>query len=381
MLKNGSHLRRREISQRTGLSLFEILAAVFVLMVGLLGVLAVIPFGMYQMARVNKADFGGNCGRAALQEIKIRKWAFDYDTSLYPGTALRSMIRHIDNNGDRYLYCGRPIIVDPLMMETNNFNSNFNYFPYNQTSGLPRISCEMRHPKDQGVLRKDSTATVSVNEYTWLAQDLFTWSDEKNFAPAGKPIVNNPRPVGITDSTRGYDAIQSKDNFTWLYMLTPNVRGQYINNNNLLYAKESDVSGYDVDVVVFFDRKFNPADADEFERLVDARQDGTGYRGGEFTIESANEEDLDMTDTRWVLLSCPQRTGQPLFAKWYRVISSGDAPKPIDTQKGDIPIDPDNGLYQRELMLMGPDLPDDPTNINITLVKGAIHVYSGVAVK
>lgn len=357
-------------------------------MIGLLGVLSVVPFGIFQVSRINKADFGGNCGRAAMQEIKIRRIAQNYENSFYPPVGLRSTIQTTDNGID-YLYCNKPLIVDPLMLESNrvgqsDFDTDFESFPKGVgTRGLPRVSCEMRHPKDGNNFRKDTNSgrgQGTANEYKFLAQDIFTWSDEKNFAIPAKPLVHDPRPIGITDDTRGYTALQSKDNYTWLYMLTPNVRGLCTTLNNSLYASEmNDITGYDVDVVVFFDRKFDDASPAEFERLVDARRESGSYRGGSFTIEAENENDLDMTDTRWVLVMCPRSNSEPYFAKWYRVVSSGEFAKRLGD--GDTQINSTlNNPYQRKLMLIGPEVPDS-SNYNIILAKGVIHVYSSAVVK
>ena len=60
-------------AQRRGISLMEVLASVFVIGVGLLGVLAVIPFGIYQVSKANNADYCGNMLVNATSEIKVRE--------------------------------------------------------------------------------------------------------------------------------------------------------------------------------------------------------------------------------------------------------------------------------------------------------------------
>lgn len=341
--------------RRKGLSLFEVLAAVFVLMVGLLGVLAVLPFGIYQMSRVNKADYGGNCGRAALQEVKTRKLAYNYNTSFYS----RYSTPQIYNSNNQQFYCAKPIIVDPLMLETNEFAANFNYFPYGNSNGLPRISCQLP-PLPSNVTRLG------------LTQEIFYWGDEKNFLPPMDPVVNNPRPVAIFDDSRGVNAIHSKDNYSWLYMVTPNIRGIYSN-----FVNENDISGFEIDVVVFFDRALDVESVKELERRVVATpfNIGPGYRGGGVTIEADDPGDLDLADTRWVLLMC-QQSNRPDFAKWYRIVSSDEEPVLED------------GMYVRNLMLIGPDIPesaevDDDGNKKYyaVLAKGVTHVYSDSVVK
>lgn len=58
-----------------GISLIEVLAAIFVVSVGLLGVLAVIPFGAFQVSRANQAGYTSNMLINAVEEIALRKLA------------------------------------------------------------------------------------------------------------------------------------------------------------------------------------------------------------------------------------------------------------------------------------------------------------------
>jgi len=379
---------------RSGLSLFEILAAMFILMVGLLGVLAVLPFGMYQMNRVNKADFGGNCGRAAIQEIQVRNWAGDFEESLHdPYRTSRQVYNPqadtlqtgvIFNTSNQTLRCDRPIIIDPLLVFTNNMSNDdglkyFGFLP-SYTNGLPRLVSLF-----QGML--DSTSGNLIDHTNWQLWnqaaisslknqvfDAFYWKDDRNFAAPASPGVQVPRPVGFVGSDR---KIQSHENYSWLYMLTPQVRG----TRSGAYVPESDITGYDVDVVVFFNRNLDLATLSETERTLGATREGTGYRGGSFILYAPKDSPatLNLTDTRWLLLSCP--TGDTpanytLFAKWYRIVSFGEIePHPSDAD-----------LVIRRVMLLGPDVPNSsaPAGVQgyaVTLVQGAIHVYSTVIVK
>ncbi len=55
-----------------GMSLLEVLAAIGVLSIGLLGLAALLPIGRYTIAEATKADHAGNCGRTALRAVAIR---------------------------------------------------------------------------------------------------------------------------------------------------------------------------------------------------------------------------------------------------------------------------------------------------------------------
>ncbi|MDR0328968.1 MAG: hypothetical protein LBI05_11800 [Planctomycetaceae bacterium] len=57
----------------TGISLLEVLAALFVVSIGLLGVLAVIPFGAYQVSQAQHAEHASNMLANAVEEMIIRE--------------------------------------------------------------------------------------------------------------------------------------------------------------------------------------------------------------------------------------------------------------------------------------------------------------------
>ncbi|GHT40584.1 hypothetical protein FACS189443_1140 [Planctomycetales bacterium] len=61
---------------RNGITLLEVLISVFIIGIGLLGVLAIIPFGAYQVSKANNAEYAANMLANAAGEIKIRKLAY-----------------------------------------------------------------------------------------------------------------------------------------------------------------------------------------------------------------------------------------------------------------------------------------------------------------
>ena len=60
-------------TRRRGISLLEVLAAIGVLSVGLLGLAALLPIGIFTIGEATKADRAGQCGRAALRDIVVRR--------------------------------------------------------------------------------------------------------------------------------------------------------------------------------------------------------------------------------------------------------------------------------------------------------------------
>ncbi len=429
-------------SARRGLSLLEVLAATFVLMIGLLGMMAIIPFGLYQVSRINQADFGGNLGQTAIEEIKIRQFAsgtnaslFDpyervdtdttittsndtYDTLL--GVAYTA-IPESDSTGAKvnFIRCDVPFIVDPLAVESHcNDDGNPNkssittdldhglgvyitgtaanpdsmcYFPYGDSNGMPRITCELTQPP----LQPDTEEGLNNSERgdypgpylarPFLAEDIFYSHEDRVFAAPALPASRTPRPVGVPDGRGG---VQTYGGYSWLYMVTPQNRGARYHiaksSGEFVYipdtitattppgrhTEEAVISGYDVDIVVFFNRNIDPSALAATERTVTAVPTGTGYRGGPFKIASTRADDLDLTDTKYILLSSRQNSSSdPLTsAKWYHVVNFGE-------------IRYNQNRYERDVMLTGRDVstyyPDDtPISFHATIARGVIRVYS-----
>ena len=59
--------------EQRGISLLEVLAAIFVVSIGLLGVLAVIPFGAHQVSKAQHAEYASHMLANAIEEIRIRE--------------------------------------------------------------------------------------------------------------------------------------------------------------------------------------------------------------------------------------------------------------------------------------------------------------------
>src|SRR5262245_6072541 len=82
---------RRRTTLRRGLSLLEVLISMFVLLVGLMGVAALLPAGRFQIMQGGKSDHAAMVGRSAFREMKIRgylnpaNWTFVDSTNTRVG--------------------------------------------------------------------------------------------------------------------------------------------------------------------------------------------------------------------------------------------------------------------------------------------------------
>ena len=66
--------KRGDLGRRRGETLIEIMASIMVLCIGLVGVLAAIPFGGFRMSQMSEADNSAAVGRNAVRMMKVNGW-------------------------------------------------------------------------------------------------------------------------------------------------------------------------------------------------------------------------------------------------------------------------------------------------------------------
>ncbi|HBT78077.1 MAG TPA: hypothetical protein DEB39_14405 [Planctomycetaceae bacterium] len=293
---------------RSGLSLIEVLASIFVLAVGLLGVLSVIPYGMYQLKRAAIAEYGGNCGRAAKHIVKIRGW----DDKIEDGNG-NDTYRILDNfvgadqTGNFYkpqgapgsepsLNCGQPIFIDPLGVAAEN-GVEFFHFDDPDIDGDPGPAIYRTSLKDGG-------GALGKRE----AQTVFTWSEDLVYV-RGEQNVRNQRGRTVLEDSAGFPS--SKGDFSWFVTVQPRISPTYTGSG---YADVpvSELSGLDFSVVVCYTR--TPGDSDK-ERVFDINGFTRYLQGGEIVLT----ESPDLTGTRFVFLVATHASGRKT-GQWYRFV-------------------------------------------------------------
>ena len=85
-------------AHRRGVSLLEVLAAIGVLSIGLLGLAALLPIGRYTIAEATKADRAGHCGRAALRNVVVRRMLDPYHMGPNAQTYAQWSARNTDSD-------------------------------------------------------------------------------------------------------------------------------------------------------------------------------------------------------------------------------------------------------------------------------------------
>ena len=311
---------------RRGVSLLEVLAAIGVLSIGLLGLAALLPIGRYTIAEAVKGDRAGDCGRAGLRDVIVRRML---DPNAWNGNRGTSQSFLIDPRGILRTAPGGPL------------------GPFGGI--VPRLSLRYQ----SGVNASGSPIYAPFN--SGLADQVFVWPDDLVLTmpedmtpkqPIGRPSVMldaNNKPINQAD-------------YSWFATVTPMPIGA------------ANPTQFSVSIVVCYKRVLAAAS----ERAVpvqtffdQAPVNGSivALGGGSIKLtREVNDIASDVTakttgiavkENDWVAL-CNSQTG---LCRWYRIASIGD-----------------DSSY---LTLIGPDWTPTPGKDNlVALAQSVIGVYT-----
>ena len=400
----------------------EVLISVFILSVGLMGLLALIPIGTIDVLEAVKADRGSSAGRAVNHDVKVRRMCYpamwmnhmQSDDPIMLGNATSTQtwwdlddLREM--NPDSPVEEGHSICIDPLFIakahapfgSTGSLPASWpgRAFPYYLDNDPAPAAAGMLGPVPMTTPAEPPRMTrVSLRSWpsTWapmmsfgLADRIFSWQDDLIF---NLPTDGTLRPeIQPSDVGRG----QSTGNYTWMATLTP-ADGQ-------ADVLTTDRRLYNYSVVVFYKRNLNPPVANPAsvlandpyyawrladrsvgppsERIVfaDLLTPGVSFGGGDVRLRLLTNsalpnsdpnapEQSDFTKLRpgnWILLSgilVPSGGEHRSVFQWYRVVALGDGPTLWDPSH---PTDPQptpsmQPEWVRDVTLAGPDWQPGP---------------------
>lgn len=363
---------------RLGVSLIEVLFAIGILTVGLLGVASVIPLGGREVAEAGKADRMAACGQAVLHDVKVRGFL---DPRGWRSQAGVPIVRDTSGGtvtsivlGDSYLLPRGTYVIDPQYVAYANSQgiSNAHLFPYGTT------------PPNLGRVTLARSLTSNVVLSFAEAEQLCTWRDDLSFdlpdesddrprasvlADMGSNKTDLIRwPVRTSDNVPGTPTALKAHNegqFSWLLTVTPS--GRFTKIGTIEYVQVDHAISYQVSVVVFFNRNLgsvnDPDLAERGERAigsVDFTAVGTGFGGGDVELTSAPTGEL--RKNHWLLIPFDRSSSSPTQYAWYRVVA-------VDEW--------DSTASTRYVTLSGPDwtFGYSPVN-NVAWLPEAIGVFS-----
>lgn len=298
---------------RSGISLIEVLIAVFVLTFGLMGIAMVIPAGRYLMVEAAKSDRGSACGRAALNDMKIRGWLdpttgwregriASFESCVKPGWFLDATNTLYPKPMDALVY-GETFLIDPAFFTNGCYvagTPTCQFFPYsaettshllqlqNSKAGRTwperalarRIAPVDPSPSPQRALRVFDRVTTWADDLVFSLEgeeqrprQLFEWAGSSgNSTGAAYPIL----PADGFDATGQLRLrAQNEGMYTWAALVTPIVPLGKLGPSSDIgiwtwdhdkdpgtpgiqvpAVKLSSISRYEVSVIVFYRRDF-----------------------------------------------------------------------------------------------------------------------------
>lgn len=347
------------LGPRAGVSLLEVLISIFVIMVGLLGIAAVIPVGRYTMVEIAKADRSGACGRAATRDVKVRAMVDPYQWlqpsyAAFPNLSFTPVC--VKGTSD-YLPYGESFAIDPLFIARSQLTypastppanrPSPDWFPYSPPypavppGFTPAWPLQMRRV----TLARIASADWAVHRAVF--DRMFTWQDDLAI-PVPRDPAERPRQMMFCTDGSGYALpdpsvtasplhAQNQGDYTWMAVVSPAVTetgvfsGGPPPTDSSLAARQR--WSYTVSVVVWYKRDFAlPADLSSEEqppeRMVTANLASAGWGGGDvkLTAPLANPGWLNVRENQWLMLcGTTWRFGSPVpvrVYRWYRIVAA-----------------------------------------------------------
>ena len=366
---------------RRGETLIEIMASIMVLSIGLVGVLAAIPFGGFRMSQMTEADNSAAVGRNAVRTIRVNGWAKpdswlikNPQNGSYVSNAGSFLFRNADVD---YIDSTVPFVLDPL--------GSVNFFPYAATlAPNGGYAASFVHvsplPQDENGVYQTVSLPSLTNWYDYLfyqQDDLISGYYASEDETEYRPRVETEEKSLLDGEAPEIPAFSGR--YSWLAFVYPKSSSAFANESPF-----SSVTSADFDAVVFHDRIAGD------EKAFAASVDGSGYQGGSVTIDLSTCRDSDnnvansaedyarireqLTLTRYIMLTGLDdfsKAGSagavyPTVARWYKIANFAN-------------VDDDHV----RLTLVGANTPaswaNGGTTVTAVFYPGAIGVYSGSA--
>jgi len=313
---------------RSGATVLEVVFAIAITTVGLLGVLTLLPVAGNRATLGRIADESNRVGRNAIHEFDVRHMRRQSMWAKYSGTAYQA---YSPGNGESFC-------IDPLFIATQKsgtWNNKAGYFP--STTSTPRMDRISLWTKPGGSTGMD----LAHADQVFIAQDDLVYEIPENdrTAPPEQSFGS-----GTTETKR-----QTEGKYSWMVTLAPTT------------DEETDL--YVASFVVFHRRVPNVGE----ERTFNVEKfHNSGYAGGDVALASDSEEDLEeLSDGDWILLRAT--SGSASIFGWYDVQEV--EPDPRDPEDSD-----SSYTYEVDATLFGRDW-DSSLTTTATWVPGVVAVY------
>ncbi len=380
--------RYRSSVRRRGVTLVEVMFAIAIVAVGLLGVLLVVPLAGSRTSRGMIADRSDRMGRNAIREFEIRSMGqSNMWTRLrpdprgyveYPAEPIAGNLNPPPGNPAIH---SRSFCIDPLFLATHyeiavadstNPPAQVEFFPYylianDVTEMQTRMQRISLRPFPGAAPSSPSAPGIVFGMSLPRALEVFMAKDDLVFDVLPDPTAP---PIQVYDYDPDETQRQFDGAYTWMATLTP-MQDTLIHGGTL--AQNTDQ--YLLSIVVFHQRDMSMTmqhdvpsiSGPDNERLVNIPRvtssaefgfSGAGYGGGEVCMETIarmtpsdtnvihRKEDLTLRTGDWLMLSAkvPVPSGNDIhFFRWYRVVAAEET------------LESPSGPFTRNVSLQGSD--------------------------
>jgi hypothetical protein len=347
-------------------SILEVLFAIMVTTIGLLGAIAVFPVASAQARKGRMQDAMAVAGMSAAHDFDVRgmrkpaNWiAFDgsgnrvlpYDQySLY----LRSA-GGANWFGGEHAFC-----IDPRYIAKNSSSlTTARWFPCNISNSLHRVTLP----------GPDTANPIMIRA---VADALFMFDDDLNFERPKDRSLNAYQIMDEDKATNTKYRRQSEGHMSWMATVVPKLDRNSTNFQD----------NYVLSVVVFYDRPMDDLALDSYSKAENVASiagdangfPGSGITGGEVVMTSPTSGNTLTGATAaeglaalnrlkandWVCLGATSN-GKPIV-RWYRVVDTDD----------EAVVNGSN--YERHVTLFGQDW-DPSLAATVAIVDGVVGVY------
>ncbi len=316
-----------------GISLLEVLASIGVLSIGLFGLAALLPIGRYTINEAIKADRTGDCGRAAMRDVVVRRMLDAYPTypnppppgspNPPPATYPQWLLPNTDTDAVPSLGL-QSFIIDPRGA-ANGLTAKFGGVVPRITLGVSPVVRPINH-------KRYYTASEADRVFLW-PDDLVVEMPEDMHPP--QPVG---RPTVMADPTTGMPS--NIGDYSWFASVVP---------------MPNDPLRFTVSVVVCCKRDFSETTATIATTPVNDFYDN-GLGGGSVKLSNISGP-FDFKENDWIAL-CGTNPNKPIptLCRWYRIASVGD-----------------DGV---SLTLIGPDWDTSYKTVAVALGQSVLGVYT-----
>lgn len=389
--------------RRRGLSLLEVLLAIFVASVGLLALAALVPLGQHYARSANQSDRGGSTGREAMRKVEsyqMLRWE-NWVQLRANGSWVSNPTPwvHPDFTGTPNQYT---FLIDPLFFGQVGSNPTAAFFPYTAPAGQPRmcrISLARSHRRVDPLLLLNGAGVPFVLDGVPLptnaaartqyiidnspmslahADSIFRMRDDLEFFQVNDDSLARPQikpfDSGATANIGDDAGVVNTGNYSWAVMVQPaDTESAYRNPG----ANAGDLGGltpderrlFHITVIVFRGRDFSVTG--NKERYLDA---GQVQMSDDVLILSAADA-AGLAPNQWIMVSGWRKPslgpggGNNIDHYWYRITQIGKFNR--DNVAVRIAGPPwTHGLYQGGLRA-----PQPPATAYVTIAETVVGVF------